>query len=357
MILPFRQRLTTVVAGVSLAALGCGGAPPPPSQAAAPAAAPPASVAAVAPMPADPLSAESLMADVEALASVDLHGRGSGTQDETQAAYLLAHSLDLAGIEAPGSPPVRIQAFSSYSVQSQNVLGIVRPEGQAADAPLDSLVVLGAHYDHLGVKEGQTYFGADDNASGTALVLGVARALSARRGALARPVLVAFFGAEEKGMLGSRAFINEGPIPRQALFAMINVDMVGRPLTDQPLLLPLSLAVGIDPQNSVGVEGLRDRPGFQYVVREACQAEGHRAVTIDDLPEVVRPTIERMAKGRGDNAPFEEIGVPAIFFSSSESSDYHQPSDTVATLSPELLAIRARVVLKTVLGVAKLRAP
>ncbi len=305
---------------------------------------------------ADPLSAASLMAEIEILASPAMRGRGSATLDEQRAAIHLASELDRAGIEPLGDPPLRMQRFSHGTRTSQNVLGIIRPSGDAAAAAA-AVIVLGAHYDHLGVKGGETYFGADDNASGTAAVLGVARALIARRHELARPVVIAFFGAEEVGMLGSKAFVTGGPIPKDRVFAMINVDMVGRPLTDQPMLLPLLALTGIDASTSVGVDGLRGRPGFEQVVRNACSSEHHRAITIDDLPKPLQATIEGLSRGRGDNWSFEQAGIPSIFFSSSESSDYHQLTDTIATLSANLVETRARVVLRTVVGISRLNRP
>jgi hypothetical protein len=305
---------------------------------------------------ADPLSAASLISDIEFLASPALRGRGSGTLDEQLAANHLARALERAGIEPLGDPPVRLQRFSFGASTSQNVLGIIRPPGDTA-ASTAPVIVLGAHYDHLGVKDGEPYLGADDNASGTAGVLGVARALVARRSELARPVVIAFFGAEETGMNGSQAFVESGVIARDRVFAMINVDMVGRPLADQAILLPALALAGIDPGTSVGVDGLRGRPGFEQVVRAACSAEHHRAITLDDLPAPLRPTIERLSRGRGDNWSFERAGIPAVFFSSSESSDYHQPTDAIGFLSPDLVEIRARIVLRTVMGMARLGAP
>ncbi|MEP7120086.1 MAG: M20/M25/M40 family metallo-hydrolase [Byssovorax sp.] len=305
---------------------------------------------------ADPLSAASLMAEIKYLVSPALLGRGSGTPYEQLAAQHLVRELDRAGIEPLGGSPLRLQSFTFSGGTSQNVLGIIKPPDNTA-ASAARVLVLGAHYDHLGLEHGEVYWGADDNASGTAVVLGVARALVARRSELARPVVIAFFGAEESGMDGSRAFVGSHLVPADRVFAMINVDMVGRPLADQAFLLPALALAGIDPNASVGVDGLRGRPGFERVVREACSAEHHRAITLDDLPQLLQPTIERLSRGRGDNWSFERAGIPAIFFSSSESSDYHQPTDTIDTLSPDLVEIRARIVLRTVIGITKLTTP
>jgi hypothetical protein len=267
----------------------------------------PAPTAAALEAPVDPLAAASLLAEVLVLTSPGMRGRGSATDDELRAAQHLAAELDRAGIEAPGAPPLRVQTFTLEGKASRNVLGVVRPPPGGASSD-GSVVVLGAHYDHLGVVAGETYPGADDNASGTAAVLGVARALVARRAELGRPVVIAFFGAEEVGMLGSRAFVASGPTPRGAMFAMVNVDMIGRSLVDQPFAASALAALGIDADASVGVDGLRGRPAFERVVREACAAEGQRAVAIDDLP---RPCGRRSRSCRGAGATTRPSKRPA----------------------------------------------
>src|SRR6185295_14235724 len=88
-------------------------------------------------------------------------------------------------------------------------------------------LVLGAHYDHLGRDGDRIYAGADDNASGTALVLGLARALAAS-GGLPRTVVLALFSGEELGLLGSRHYAAHPAVPMARTAAMLNFDMVGR---------------------------------------------------------------------------------------------------------------------------------
>src|SRR5207244_11788025 len=88
-------------------------------------------------------------------------------------------------------------------------------------------VVIGAHYDPLGRADGVVYPGADDNASGTAVVLGLARAFAAAGGS-SRTLVFALFGAEELGLIGSRHYVNRPAVPLDRTVAMVNFDMVGR---------------------------------------------------------------------------------------------------------------------------------
>jgi hypothetical protein len=217
----------------------------------------------------------------------------------------------------------------------------------------DTVVVIGAHLDHLGRRGGAIYPGAEDNASGVAVVLGIARALATRQGELSRSVLFVFFGAEEIGMEGSSAFVHEPPVSRDRIAAMINVDMIARPLVDIPLLGPVKMPLGIDDRRAVGLIGARAYPALRALADAACQAEGVEALGPEDLPDRLEREVERQAAGRGDSVSFEQAGIPALFFGSGESSDYHQPTDTPDKLSPDVMERRARAILRVALGLSR----
>ena len=215
------------------------------------------------------------------------------------------------------------------------------------------VVVLGTHIDHVGVRDGQIYRGAEDNASGVAVTLQVARALQRERAELGRSVIVAFFGAEEPGMLGSSAFLRERPAAAADIVVMVNVDMVGRTLADRTGLgLPMR-ALGIDATRSVGVLGTKGQPALRAIVEAACASAGIQAVRPEELPGPISRLIESYSAGRSDSWPFEYAGIPTLFFSSGESDDYHEPSDTVDKLDPELMARRARAIHRAVKALSK----
>jgi Zn-dependent M28 family amino/carboxypeptidase len=250
---------------------------------------------------ADPLSATALMADVTWLAAPEQRGRGSATEDEERAAVWLSAALERAGV-----PPLAERAYlHPFALKdgrrSRNVVGVITPA-----APRDDrVIVLGAHLDHVGLQGGVLHPGADDNASGVAVALGVARHLARHPDALERRLVIVFFGAEEVGLLGSWAFVRTPTVPLERIEAIVALDMLGRPLVDQPPLRLAANLLGIDAPRSVGVDGLRGRPWLEAIVREACSAEGHTAVTIDDLPEIVRSAATRISRGRSDHFPFE----------------------------------------------------
>ena len=219
-------------------------------------------------------------------------------------AYLQG-AIDATGEPASQTSDLAVRggwsARDETEVQARNIVGMVR--GKNAD----EYVVVGAHYDHVGHGEygsgdpGTIHNGADDNASGTTAVLELAEtyAVAAREGhPPERSIVFAFFTAEEIGLVGSRAFVNDLPMPVEGVVAMLNLDMVGRVRDGQLYLGGANTAKGLRP-----------------IVEAAVQAEGLKASDQEGLD------------GRSDHAPFIAAGIPAVFLFSGHHSDYHKPTD------------------------------
>lgn len=173
-------------------------------------------------------------------------------------------------------------------------------------------IVIGAHRDHFGRQGGLLFAGADDNASGTAVLLEVARALSKMKPR--RSIILISFSGEEQGLLGSRLYVREPVRPLPATRAMINVDHAG---------------VG-NGRLTVGLAGLP---------REAAMKAGKAAGRADKLD------LFGFFPG-GDHVPFKEAGVPtAAVVSGGPHADFHRPTDTADKVKPEILESTARFVL------------
>jgi hypothetical protein len=172
----------------------------------------------------------------------------------------------------------------------------------------DEYVILGAHYDHLGRGQshslapsqmGQIHPGADDNASGTAGVLELARLFAPLKGQLQRGILFANFAGEELGLLGSAAWVRNPTLPLAKAVAMLNMDMIGR-IKDE----------------KVYIGGLGTGTTFQSILD---QAESHTAFKYENSPG---------GYSSSDHTSFVTKGIPVLFFFSGLHSDYHKPSDT-----------------------------
>ena len=210
---------------------------------------------------------------------------------------------------------VRLRVDLDYEEQrGVNVVGIVpgTDPGLAAEA-----LVVGAHYDHLGRQGGVLYPGADDNASGTAVVVGLARAFASAGGA-PRTLVVALFGGEELGLLGSGHYVRQPAVPLAQTVAMINFDMVGRIREDRLIVH------GADSGSSYGdVLATAARDGVRLDVRGS-----------PDAPS--------------DHTRFYEAGVPVLFFTAGHHPDYHRPTDTADRIDAAGMARIAAVALHAI---------
>src|SRR5262249_2090837 len=186
------------------------------------------------------------------------------------------------------------------------------------------VVVVSAHYDHLGVIDGEIYRGADDNASGVAVALAVARDLAARGDVRGR-VLFAFTGAEEVDLDGARAFVAAPPVPLAQIRVAINLDMVGRHL----------FSSAIDEDAGLAGVGINDDLEIGDAARTAAAHAGlHLVVAMPGMLSLVGQD------HRSDDWAFRDAGVLAIHFSTGINGEYHTPRDTADRLSrPQLVRI------------------
>ncbi len=228
------------------------------------------------------------------------------------------------------APPLTAKDSSSV-LFGDNVAGIL-----VGTDLKQQIVVLSAHYDHLGRADGQIYHGADDNASGTATVLSVASVFDSLAQLGVRPrrsILFVLFSGEEGGLTGSTYFVQNCPIPINQLMCDLNVDMIGR----------------VD-------DAHRKKPDYCYLIRGQQGSELQKAAETTNQQSVNLS----LNKGgydtendpqqyfyRSDHYNFVKAGVPALFFTSGQHPDYHRPSDTADKLVYDVLQKRATLVFQT----------
>jgi hypothetical protein len=273
--------------------------------------------------------AARILSDIVHLADDRLEGRGTGTAGNDSAAAWLAGRHASLGLLAPirdstsaGCPSTStelivcrgfIQRFMARGIETahagrpegyrtQNVVAVVPGSDSALRR---EYVVIGAHFDHLGRSPASSMDpealrairnGADDNASGTAAALELARLLAARPAR--RSVVIAHFSAEELGLLGSQWFVEHSPVPIENVVAMVNFDMVGR-LRDNRLIV-------------YGVATARELPSL-----------------LDSANVEPRLRISAVGDGFGpsDHSSFYAKGIPVLHFFTDLHDDYHKASD------------------------------
>ncbi|MCA9039929.1 MAG: M20/M25/M40 family metallo-hydrolase [Planctomycetaceae bacterium] len=242
------------------------------------------------------------------LASDSIEGRESGSRGGRAAAGYLVSELQKYGLQpAAGSNDYYQEFGSGY----RNILALLPGSDPALR---DQVIMIGAHYDHVGYGNsqnslgpiGQIHNGADDNASGTSLLLELAQAFSEQNIKPKRSILFAFWDAEERGLVGSRHWIANPTIDFDRVKFYFNYDMVGR-LT----------------ANSLEVYGTRTATGLQRQLVRHNHSPSFRLVYNWDN------------KGDSDHFPFFSKRIPYLMLHTGKHEDYHRPSDDAHKINYE----------------------
>lgn len=263
----------------------------------------------------------ALIEHLRVLASDSLEGRGAGTRGGHAASVYIKEQFEKLGLSPAGEDGSFFQEFpipGEERVTGRNVVAILPGNDPVLK---DEFLVIGAHFDHLGKKPGEgggvevIYNGADDNASGVAGLLELARTLRGARfywreeynvefppplndSGPRRSILFASFDAEEIGALGSLYFTKEPPVPLSKIIAMVNLDMIGR-LNDRTLI----------------VSGYDTSPDWDGLLDKANEGMG---LDLKKSPG---------GFGGSDHTSFYKDNIPVLFFFTGAHDDYNTPND------------------------------
>lgn len=265
-----------------------------------------------------------LMRDIGVLAHDSMEGRMVGTPGSARARAFLERSFRERGLERVGGDTY-LHPFSftrgDTSMTGVNVLGVVR----GATEP-DRYIVVTAHYDHVGIRNGEIYNGADDNASGTAALLAMADYFTHNRPR--HSIVFAALDAEEGGLRGARAFVDNPPVPLASIMLNINMDMVGR-----------------NDAGELYVAGTAHYPQLLPYVQRVAQDAEVTLIPGHDRP-AARPSDDWT--NASDHAAFHGAGIPFLYFGVEDHPDYHRPTDELAGIQPGFYARAVRTVLSAV---------
>jgi Zn-dependent M28 family amino/carboxypeptidase len=257
---------------------------------------------------------ESFKKDVEYLASEKLEGRFPGTNGEQLAANYIAEKFEKFGLTKltdsyfqsfnftlPSSPheEVKFNQDTDTKINAKNIIAFI-------DNKKKNTVIIGAHYDHIGyggqysLDRGinEIHNGADDNASGTAMLLSLAKQLN-NKNDLENNYLFIAFSAEELGLIGSRYFVNSDIFNKESINFMINLDMVGR----------------LNAEKELSIFGVGTSSIFKQVV--------------NSLNNNFKLKIIEDGTGPSDHTSFYNKDIPVLFFHTGSHENYHRPSDDV----------------------------
>lgn len=279
------------------------------------------------------ITAAELKTHLTIVASDSMEGRETGSEGQKRAGRYLIAQYKKDGIVAPAPAPDYYQTVSSdymYQVgrerlpDSENVVAFI--EGSVHP---EEVVVLSAHYDHVGIQDGVVYNGADDDGSGTVTLLEIAQALQMAKKAGKGPkrsVLMLHCTGEEHGLYGSQYYSDHPLYPLAQTVADVNIDMIGR-----------------------RDEFHKDSSDYVYVIgsdylstdlHEVCEKVNYGKLKLDYRYN--DRTDPNRFYYRSDHYNFGKHGIPSVFLFTGVHEDYHQPGDDVGKIEFDALEKRAR---------------
>ena len=276
------------------------------------------------------IDSQRLIETVSTLADAKFEGRAAGFPGG-----LAARAYVLERFKAIGLHPVANAYVFPFTFTRKTVTGAA--EGTGANVlgmcvgkdPKLPMFVVSAHYDHLGIRDGAIYHGADDNASGVAVMLEVAA--YCQKHPLRRNVVFAAFDAEEGGLNGARVFVSDGPVPRDRIGLNVNLDMVSR-----------------SDKREIFIAGTYHTPDLKPPLEIVAKRAPITVLFGHDRPVALAGGVDDWTN-QSDHGPFHAAKIPFVYFGVEDHPDYHKPTDTADKINRAFFVDVAETVLDAVL--------
>ena len=270
------------------------------------------------------VAAERLLKDVETLSADEMQGRAAGTEGNAKAREYVLKRFKEAGLKSFGGDflqefPVSIRS-KPETVKGFNVVGCIKGEKQP-----EKYIVVSAHYDHVGIVKGEIYNGADDNASGVAALFAAAEYFGKNRPS--HSIIFAAFDAEENGLQGSRYFVANLPVKKEAVALNVNMDMLSR-----------------SEKGELYAAGTFHYPDLKPLLKTVRKNASVKLLFGHDSPDLGSDDWT----GQSDHAAFHRAKIPFIYFGVEDHEDYHRPTDVFAKIDGEFYVKAVETVITAV---------
>lgn len=267
---------------------------------------------------------QQLLSDVRELSSDKYKGRKTGTAESKMAAAYIIDRFEEIGLQAFNNDYKKTFTFTNRAGQTTNATNLIAYiRGKKEDA-----IVISAHYDHVGVINGEIYNGADDNASGVGGLLAIAKFFS--KNPPEHTLIFAAFDAEESGLQGAKAFVANPTIELSKIKFNINMDMISR--SDKNELY----AVGTFHYPLLKNYVITSNPNIKILL-------GH------DDPKLGRDDWTNQS----DQAAFHAKNIPFLYFGVEDHADYHKPTDDYARIDKEFYQNAVASILEVIQNIDK----
>jgi len=268
------------------------------------------------------LDSLQLLHDVKALSADSMQGRKSCTAGSQKARQYILAAFKKNHLQAFDGDFRQLFSFSHRGERCDTAANLI---GYFPGASPDA-IVLSAHYDHLGILNGKIFYGADDNASGVAALLAVMEYFSRNR---PRHTLVfAVFDAEEPGLHGAKAFVNNLPVDKKRVILNVNLDMVSR-----------------NDKNELYATGCGHYPFLKPYVERIAKTSAVKLLFGHDSGNLTDNW-----SNASDHAPFHQAGIPFVYFGVEDHQDYHQPTDVFAHIQPKFFVNAVSTIIKALMA-------
>ncbi|HUR19685.1 MAG TPA: M20/M25/M40 family metallo-hydrolase, partial [Vicinamibacterales bacterium] len=258
------------------------------------------------------INRDQLLADLKTLSADDMEGRLVGSPGGAKARAFVMERFKAVGLKPFGasfeSPFTFTGGRGAAATERQgvNIVGYV-----PGTKDPNRYIVVSAHYDHIGIRNGVTFNGADDNASGTAALFAVAEYFA--KNPPAHSLIFAAFDAEETGLRGARAFVAKPPVDASALIINLNMDMIGR-----------------DPNNLLYVVGTYTQPALKPVIERVAASAPVKLTMGHDDP--TKKDVEDWTTD-SDHAAFCQAKIPCLYFGVEDFENHHKATDKYDSMS------------------------
>ncbi|SKB35699.1 M20/M25/M40 family metallo-hydrolase [Daejeonella lutea] len=267
-----------------------------------------------------------LMGDIQTLSSEKYEGRKTGTPGNKLAAdYIIKrlNDIGLSSYEKNYTHPFTFKTRQNEERQGNNLIGFVKGKS-------DKVIVISAHYDHVGVNGNDIYYGADDNASGVGALLAFAEYF--QKNEPQHTLLFIAFDAEESGLRGASAFVKEPAVSKDKIILNINMDMIAH-----------------NDKGELYASGTYKNPYLKSIIEGEDKNTGIKILFGHDLPN----TGSEDWTMQSDQGPFAKENIPFIYFGVEDHKDYHKPTDTFANINQDFYYGASTAILKSIIKVDK----
>jgi Zn-dependent M28 family amino/carboxypeptidase len=266
---------------------------------------------------------DPILDDVRILADDAMAGRAPGTRGSVIARSYIEYRFEEIGIEPIGDSYEQPFVFTGGGKATDGVNMVGKIEGSSRS---HRVLVVTAHYDHEGVVNGQIYNGADDNASGVAVMLAIAQ--SFKDAPPRHDIIFAAVDAEESSQRGSRVLVSDFPVPLETVALNVNLDMVSKNTKNELYAAGAAHFPYLKPR----LEALAANAPLKLLL-------GHDSAAWGESQDWTTES---------DHVAFHERGIPWVYFGVEDHPEYHQPTDDFNTIPQDFFARSAATIVAAV---------